>query len=227
MTRELLRVKAVNTAPDSENRMHDDTVARTYGFAGGGLVPGVDVFGYIVQGLLTDDPDWMRSGSGGELRLLRPYFDGEEVVVTRNGGEVWAGDRAVLRLAVPELGPCPAEWSALPEPRPAASQESLKPGTPLGSIQGAVKSARELLELANEILMRNVVLQPWIHTGSRILWLEGAQTAKEVEVRGYVSAEWERKGHRLVAVDLSYLETGGVQPVARIEHTAIWLYNRV
>lgn len=87
-------------------------------------------------------------------------------------------------------------------------------------------SARELLELANEILMKNVVLQPWIHTASRILWLEGAQRAQEVEVRGYVSAEWERKGHRLVTVDLSYLELGTGQPVARVEHTAIWLYRR-
>jgi len=87
-------------------------------------------------------------------------------------------------------------------------------------------SARELLELANEILMKSVVLKPWIHTGSRILWLEGAQQAQEVEVRGYVSAEWERKGHRLVTMDLSYLETDTGQPVARVEHTAIWLYRR-
>lgn len=171
----------------------------------------------------------MRAGSGGELRLLRPYFDGEEVVVSRGEDGVWAGDRAVLRLAVPALGPCLAGFAEFPAPRPRASSESLAPGTILGSLTHPMKeagSARELLELANEILMKNVVLQPWIHTASRILWLEGAQRAQEVEVRGYVSAEWERKGHRLVTVDLSYLELGTGQPVARVEHTAIWLYRR-
>ena len=36
-------LQAHNTAVASENRMHDDAVAREYGFSGG-LVPGVDVY---------------------------------------------------------------------------------------------------------------------------------------------------------------------------------------
>jgi len=36
------RVEAFNTAKASENKIHDDAVARRFGF-GGGLVPGVDV----------------------------------------------------------------------------------------------------------------------------------------------------------------------------------------
>jgi len=39
---ETYRVAAYNTAKQSENKMHDDTVARRFGFSGG-LVPGVDV----------------------------------------------------------------------------------------------------------------------------------------------------------------------------------------
>ena len=35
------RVEAFNTAKASENKIHDDDVARRFGF-GGGLVPGVD-----------------------------------------------------------------------------------------------------------------------------------------------------------------------------------------
>jgi hypothetical protein len=283
MTNQRLRVTAVNSAPDSENRMHDDAVARTYGFAGGGLVPGVDIFGHLVQAVLLDEPDWMRAGNGGELRLLRPYFDGEEVLITRHNitrhnHEVWAGDRAVLRLSAPDLGPCPVNSMALPASRPEASQESLKIGTVLGSIRGVVipeSAARSLLELANEILMRNLLLKPWIHTGSRILWLEGATqvsgaarngseaqrnrqggsakteenettvpfcagssepeedgtnrrsiAARQVEVRGYIRNEWERKGHRFVTLDLSYVDAEDGTPVARVEHTAIWLYRR-
>src|SRR5690242_4845445 len=40
------RVKAFNTAHDSENKIHDDATAKRFGF-GGGLVPGVDVYGYM------------------------------------------------------------------------------------------------------------------------------------------------------------------------------------
>ena len=40
------RVVAFNTAHDSENKIHDDATARRFGF-GGGLVPGVDVYGVI------------------------------------------------------------------------------------------------------------------------------------------------------------------------------------
>ena len=42
------RVLAFNTAHDSENKIHDDATARRFGF-GGGLVPGVDVYGYMTH----------------------------------------------------------------------------------------------------------------------------------------------------------------------------------
>ena len=42
------RVSAYNTAKQSENKMHDDTVARRFGFSGG-LVPGVDVMAYMIH----------------------------------------------------------------------------------------------------------------------------------------------------------------------------------
>ena len=56
-------VEAFNTATDSTNKIHDDDVARTYGFHGG-LVPGVDVYAY-----LTHEPaarwgrEWLGHGS--------------------------------------------------------------------------------------------------------------------------------------------------------------------
>src|SRR5260370_14419237 len=45
---EAYRVLAYNTAKLSENKMHDDTVARRFGFSGG-LVPGVDRMVYMVH----------------------------------------------------------------------------------------------------------------------------------------------------------------------------------
>ena len=49
MTRRIApyRVSAYNTSKHSENKMHDDTVAKRYGFSGG-LVPGVDVMAYMM-----------------------------------------------------------------------------------------------------------------------------------------------------------------------------------
>ena len=41
-------VVAYNTAHASENKIHDNTVARRFGFAGG-LVPGVDVYAYMAH----------------------------------------------------------------------------------------------------------------------------------------------------------------------------------
>ena len=45
---EAYSVVAYNTAKLSENKMHDDQVARRFGFSGG-LVPGVDVMAYMIH----------------------------------------------------------------------------------------------------------------------------------------------------------------------------------
>jgi hypothetical protein len=41
-------VKAFNTAASSENKIHDNTVARQFGFRGA-LVPGVEVYAYMTH----------------------------------------------------------------------------------------------------------------------------------------------------------------------------------
>jgi acyl dehydratase len=95
------RVVARNTATASANKIHDDAVARRYGFAGG-LVPGVDVYAYM-----THPPaaawglDWLERGSM-RARFLAPVYEGEEVVVV--AGEVGpspAGHRMALELRGP------------------------------------------------------------------------------------------------------------------------------
>ena len=42
------RVEAFNASKESENKIHDDAVARRFGFRGG-LVPGVDVYAYMTH----------------------------------------------------------------------------------------------------------------------------------------------------------------------------------
>jgi|SRR5712664_4051260 len=83
MTRRLeaYRVLAYNTAKLSENKMHDDTVARRFGFSGG-LVPGVDVMAYMMH---LPVKKWGRAFLEHgliEARFVKPVYDGETADVT-------------------------------------------------------------------------------------------------------------------------------------------------
>ena len=74
-------VHAYNLAKNSENKMHDDKVARRFGFQGG-LVPGVDVFAYMSHMPVAK---WGRAFLERGLmdgRFLKPVYDGEIAVVT-------------------------------------------------------------------------------------------------------------------------------------------------
>ncbi len=56
-------VSAFNSAKTSDNKIHDDAVARQYGFAGG-LVPGVDVYAYMTHAPVAHwGRDWLAGGS--------------------------------------------------------------------------------------------------------------------------------------------------------------------
>ncbi|MFV0260233.1 MAG: hypothetical protein ACK5PP_17500 [Acidimicrobiales bacterium] len=139
-------VVAHNTATASENRIHDDDVASSFGFRGG-LVPGVDVFAYLCRPAIahwgTDLPDRGRM----ECRFDRPVFDGETVTVT---GRTVGRDR--LQTAVDtEDGRCasleaellvdpapPMRFpprADLPGTRPPAGPETLAGGTVLGTLE--------------------------------------------------------------------------------------------
>src|SRR5260370_6894631 len=70
------RVSAYNTAHDSENKIHDDAVARRFGF-GGGLVPGVDVYGYMTHlPVMRWGRAWLERGTP-ECRFFKPVYDGD------------------------------------------------------------------------------------------------------------------------------------------------------
>jgi acyl dehydratase len=81
-------VVAYNTARDSENKIHDNAVARQFGFSGG-LVPGVDVYAYMAHPPVAHwGRDFLDHGTL-EARFLKPVYDGEVATVTAkatNGG---------------------------------------------------------------------------------------------------------------------------------------------
>ena len=78
------RISAYNTAHDSENKIHDDATARRFGF-GGGLVPGVDVYGYMTHiPVARWGRAWLERGTA-ECRFFKPVYDGEIATVTAGG----------------------------------------------------------------------------------------------------------------------------------------------
>src|SRR5271155_5646165 len=104
---ETYRVSAHNTSKLSENKIHDDEVARRFGFSGG-LVPGVDVFAYMVH---LPVAKWGRAFLERgliEARFVKPVYDGEIANLT---GEESNG---VLSIEVESRGQLCASGSGSP-----------------------------------------------------------------------------------------------------------------
>jgi hypothetical protein len=74
-------VRARNLAPDSDNKIHDDTVAQQFGFSGA-LVPGVDVFAYASHPFAAAWGLDFVNGGRLQTRFRRPVYDGDVVTVT-------------------------------------------------------------------------------------------------------------------------------------------------
>ncbi|HET7875064.1 MAG TPA: hypothetical protein VFN71_06020 [Methylomirabilota bacterium] len=166
------RVKARNTSADSENKIHDDTVARQYGFRGA-LVPGVTVYAYLTQPVVAvlGEP-WLSRGTGA-VRFLAPIFDGEEVLVTGaltardssgvtatlRASTIAAGECAVLEVTVPAGTPTPVNLAyygtaPLPSERPPVNRTVLERPGPLGTPEVAYDEAlaSDWLERVSEAL---------------------------------------------------------------------------
>jgi acyl dehydratase len=260
------RVVAHNTATASANKIHDDTVARAYGF-GGGLVPGVDVYAYM-----THPPaeawgrDWLARGTL-RARFLAPAYEGDELTVVAgeptDGSAGPPGVTVALEVRRADGTVCAAGEAGLPDGRPgddtatwpradppapnarppAASPETLAPGTHfalaphtfhaakagayLADVRERLPLYREaglahpgwLLRDANYVLSANVALGPWIHVESATRHHGVVADGAVVEARATVVAEWERKGHRFVELDVGIFGDGAL--VARVAHTAI------
>lgn len=74
------RVRTHNAATHSENRIHSDEVARSFGFKGA-LVPGVTVFAHMTQPLVERYGEtWLARGLA-EVRFAKPAYDGELLTI--------------------------------------------------------------------------------------------------------------------------------------------------
>jgi acyl dehydratase len=253
------QIQALNTAKESENKIHDDAVARRFGFKGG-LVPGVEVYAYMTHlPVMRWGRDWLERGTA-ECRLLKPVYDGDTVTVTASetaGGLDLRLDSHGELCATGRAGPpagsvvIPGDFAEAPMPpsppanRPPADETTLPVGAwfaihpfrvdameaqqylrdvreslPLYADEGLVHPGT-ILHIGNWALRHNVVLGPWMHVGSRIEHFAAAHIGDELSARALVTGNYERKGHRFVALDaLVYANRG--RPVARIAHTAIY-----
>jgi acyl dehydratase len=123
--------------------MHDDTVARRFGFSGG-LVPGVDVYAYMAHPAAARwGREFLEHGTL-QARFLKPVYDGEPTTVTAkeaNGGldldvvsrgELCAsGHAAMTRKAAPALDTFQAVGVVAMEARPPADEATLQVGRAL------------------------------------------------------------------------------------------------
>lgn len=73
---------------------------------------------------------------------------------------------------------------------------------------------------ANEILMRNIALGPWIHTASDARHYALARDGERLSLRGRVIDLYERRSHELIMAELGLFGEND-RPVAHIKHTAI------
>lgn len=129
--------------------------------------------------------------------------------------------------------------------RPQASRDVLAPGTVLGTVNQKLDSSQSrvfaalhetnplflgpralahpamLLELANQALMQNVRLGPWLHAASALTNWSTVRNGEEVQLRSRVAECYERKGHEFVVLDLVLIGAGN-RLIQHVTHTAIF-----
>jgi len=177
------RVRARNTWAGGENKIHDDEVARRYGFAGG-LVPGVTVYAYLTRPLVAAlGTPWLARGTAS-VRFVKPVLDGDEVRLTGaitartaeglsarvTASTAPAGECAVLEATLPAGLPTPVNGALyreapLPAERPPASRALLESlpalGTPRTHYDAAL--AAEYVQRVSDTLPVYGSADGWVH----------------------------------------------------------------
>lgn len=226
----------MNTALESDNKIHDDRVAAQYGFKGG-LVPGVTVYGYMSVPLVACAPEWAERGSM-QVRFIEPVYDGDDVIARaepaedgsiavtteRSDGTICARGTATIRA---RSTPAVLPDAPLPLEPPAPDQDTVVPGRILGSVVASFApvdsndSARALLQFSNEMLAQNFRLGPWIHVSSEIENWSAPHPGDEIRACGRIHDRFDRKGHEFVVIDVTLLGHRD-QLIQTVRHTAIY-----
>ena len=146
-------VRAHNASTESDNKIHEDSVAKAYGFRGG-LVPGVTVHAYMTRPFAEHlGLPWVEHGTMS-ARFLKPFYEGDECRVTatvmavtdsavdfdvaatnQDGQLCGSGSASLPRDAVAPPAPGAIPLAPLPAHRPEAGVQSLAVGTVLGTLR--------------------------------------------------------------------------------------------
>jgi acyl dehydratase len=166
-----------------------------------------------------------------------------------SAGTLCAVGNASLPATLPAFNPNDYPAQPLPEQLRAATISAVPTGTVLGALDFVLDLAGEgtafldkVVESAplyrivnvedalchpaywpaqaNELLMRNVALGPWIHTATEAQHYALARQGEQLSLRGRVAAAYEKRGHEFVELDLALFGTHD-RPITRLKHTAI------
>ena len=176
------QVEAYNLSAASENKIHDDTVAQKFGFQGG-LVPGVEIYAYMMNPAVRHfGPDWLERGCA-ECRLMKPVYDGRQAIVSaeqaddggltikvESEGILCATGTASMNTSSPAPSTRDFAAAALPDfdSRPDAAPETLRDGMVLGTFEQTMdpaEQAKYLLDVRESLdiyATENIVHPGWI-----------------------------------------------------------------
>jgi acyl dehydratase len=187
----------------------------------------------------------------GDIANVTAAHDGDGLALAvESAGERCATGRASMPAPQPPPPVDSLPAGVPPAERPQASEDSLAVGRALGiapiTFDRAALSAYldaigeteplyraegivhpgQILRLANQALLQNVVLGPWIHVGSTISFHGLAHTGDALTLRSRITSNTVNKGHAIVAFD-AIVVADGARTVAAISHSAIWRPRQV
>ena len=176
------QVCAENDAQDSNNPIHDNRLAQQLGF-GGGLVPGVTLYGYLTHPLIAVFGRAFLQHGSLEVRFRRPVYAGETVTTLvrvsevgaagcefqlelRNAaGEACAVGRAQFPADIHTAPSAPAK-APLPQSRRPATPEELRANPLLGSLHEVftpAQSATFVASLGDSLELYQTLVHPsWL-----------------------------------------------------------------
>src|SRR5262245_61650286 len=134
------------------------------------------------------------------------------------------------RAPADEVSLAAADWLGL-DPYPVTPEMAARyladsrESAPIYAAAGLIHP-RDVLRSCNFVLSRNVVLGPWIHTGSRVQHLAAASVGSLLSVRARITRNYEHRGHRFVELDALVL-ANETTPIAHVAHIAIYRPRQV
>jgi hypothetical protein len=177
------RVRTHNASSLSENRMHSDDVARSFGFKGA-LVPGVTVFAHMTRPLVVRYGEaWLTRGSA-EVSFAKPAYEGD--LLTVQTSEASEGSHlaltckneegtvlATMTSAPPAAGSAPDKRAMIaPAPpiaeRPLVNWDLLEIGKPFPALHWTPTQTDNLTwcdDVRDDLALYRDGNAPWLHPG--------------------------------------------------------------